>query len=771
MVSVIRVCQSKRLKVQKIFDYFWRYDNSCLVKKIIKLKRKKMNTNVQKYEHNFLFFNNFNGGNIAFRFSISAALFLLMIMQTGACFAEQVNVEMDEVTVTATRLERKTSEVAASVAVINKNDFEDSKQFNVKEMLDSTPGVLIESSNQGYDSRLIIRGAGLKAPYGVREIMVLRDGVPVTDPDSFTRLDMIDPQLIERIEVVKGPNSTMWGANAAGGVINIISKNPLDQSGGILRVAGGENNSKNLHASYSDHMDSKFFYSASLSWRETDNSWRRWNEFSTVQVSFQPNFVLSDNSSLENMISYSKADLQLPGSLNETQFMEYLRTGKAKETDGPWQYSGRYSKSYYFSSKLTKKMGDLELIPMLYYNIWEHHHPVTGRINNADTSVGGADLQINYNHALKTMPGTLTGGLTARFDKQETDYYKYANYSTIAGRRPGSSTIDQVLSDDSGDRIELQNRDTVLWGLYIQESLWINEKTILDLGLRYDHIAFDISSIATGEYSWSSLNYIDYQSGLSTATEKSYDALSPRVGLSYKLTDWLNTYGSISEGTQTPTEGEINDNPELELVKVRSYEVGFKGRGSNWSIDSAIYYSPVKNEVAKVLQNRNTEYVNAGKTDKKGFELSGSIMLFQSFDIDVGYAYSDYSFKEFSEPVGYGSSAVNMDRSGNQLPFIPENQFSLQAKYKHSSGFKCSLKSKSWSSYYLDNGNTEKYSGYDFVTSGMLGYVIGKVDLTISIDNLFDKRYAIEVTKNTSGVKKYKPAAPRSILARVNYRF
>ncbi len=146
-------------------------------------------------------------------YCLSAALLLAPgLMGTG--HTEEVRVEMDDVTVTATRLERKTSEVSASVTVINQQDFEDTKQFNIKEVLDTTPGVLIDSSNQGYDSRLIIRGAGLKAPYGVREIMVLRDGVPVTDPDSFTRLDMIDPQLIERIEVVKGPNSTMWGTNS-----------------------------------------------------------------------------------------------------------------------------------------------------------------------------------------------------------------------------------------------------------------------------------------------------------------------------------------------------------------------------------------------------------------------------------------------------------------------------------------------------------------------------------------------------------------------------
>ncbi|HHN63991.1 MAG TPA: Plug domain-containing protein, partial [Nitrospirae bacterium] len=105
--------------------------------------------------------------------------------------------QLEEISITATRLERKTEEVPASVAIVGEDRLKDTKMFNLKEALIGTPGVLIDTRNQGYDSRLIIRGSGLKARYGVREIMVLLNGVPITDPDSLTRLDFIDTQLIE----------------------------------------------------------------------------------------------------------------------------------------------------------------------------------------------------------------------------------------------------------------------------------------------------------------------------------------------------------------------------------------------------------------------------------------------------------------------------------------------------------------------------------------------------------------------------------------------
>jgi iron complex outermembrane receptor protein len=150
------------------------------------------------------------------------------------------DVELKEVSVTATRTERKTEDVPASVSVIGKEKIQNKPMLNLYDALQGVPGVNIASRNQGYDTRLIIRGAGLKATYGVREIMILLNGVPITDPDSLTRLDFVDTSLIERVEVVKGPNSTLWGVNAFGGVINVITKSPFERKGGFIKLGFGD---------------------------------------------------------------------------------------------------------------------------------------------------------------------------------------------------------------------------------------------------------------------------------------------------------------------------------------------------------------------------------------------------------------------------------------------------------------------------------------------------------------------------------------------------
>ncbi len=676
---------------------------------------------------------------------------------------KKISGELDEISVTATRIERKTAEVPASIAVISEDTIKDTKMFNIKEVLTDVPGVLIESTNQGYDSRLVIRGAGLKAPYGVREIMVLRDGVPVTDPDGFTRLDMIDTQLIERIEVVKGPNSTLWGANAAGGVINIISKNPLERTGGYVKLGVGMFDTYNAHMSYSDDIGGKLYYNGSFSWRETSNSWRRWNEFKTFQFSVKPYVVLDDGSTWENNISYSKADLQLPGDLSERMFNEYLNTGEANQTNGPWQFSGRYSDSFFYSSKITKEFGNLEFIPLAYVNYWEHHHPVTGRINDAKTWIMGTDLQLNYKHQLFGEAATLSSGLTVRFDNQETDYFKYADLRTAGNR------IISVTSDRAGDHMETQTRKALLYGLYVQESFRPVTKALIDIGARLDVIDFDISSDWTSQYSWATGNYIN--SFGDDEVTKSYTSFSPRIGASYQLTERLNIFASASTGVQSPSEGEINDNPDLEMVETQSYEMGLKGRSKSWSFDASVYYSPVKNEVIKVLNGGRTAYANAGKTIKQGVELTGSYTLVKGLKIGGSYAYSDYTFDEFSENVGFGPAARSIDRSGNRLPYVPEHKYSLFVSYKHPSGFKAKIQSHTWGSYFMDNANTEKYEGYEFVTNLMVGYETDKYDISLNVDNLFDDRYAVEATKDTRGTTEYTPAAPRTIMLRFTYKF
>ncbi|MCU7942316.1 MAG: TonB-dependent receptor [Candidatus Thiodiazotropha sp. (ex Cardiolucina cf. quadrata)] len=716
--------------------------------------------------------------NLKYPLIISLTLFHLSISAADETEVAEPDIVdgYDIISVTASRVERRTQDVAGSIDVIDAERIESEKMFNIKDAIQGSPGVLINSKNSAYDSRLIIRGAGQKANYGVREIMVIRDGVPMTDPDSFSRFDFIDTQDIERIEITKGPGS-LFGAGSSGGTIQIISKSVFDTDSNRIKLGVGEFGQGNLHGRLAGDIDDSNAYSLTASYRKSDNDWREWNEFESKQLAFKHGYLLDNGATLESELSYHEADLQIPGSMDENEFESYLESGEQKDTtSSPWQHSGRYSTIWFFNSRYEQEMGDLTLKPRIYANRWDHYHPVTGAINdNPGTLVLGTDLEMAYKHQLWG-PSTLVAGVTARRD--DTEGAKKFTYADVETSPPppwnpmGPETILHTNSDEAGELLEEEDATNTLYGFFIQETLQPNRRTTLDIGFRYDRNHFDIDNTAYGEYSWGAGSYTFFDTPESTNTDKTFNLFSPKLGLTYELSNLLNLYTVIAQSGQVPSESEIQSNPKLDAATARNVEIGLKGRAQAWSFDLALYRTTVSDEIVSVLnEDLTTEFQNAGETLKKGLELSGRYDLNRQFWLEGSFAYSDYSFTDFEELVRSGRTQTPVDRSGNQLPFIPRQQYGLGMGYSHPAGFKAILRSNSWGSYYVDNANTEKYGGYDFVTNLLLSYQTGHHALSLNVENLFDKLYALEVKKSTSGDKTFSAASPRSAMLSYTYNF
>lgn len=674
-------------------------------------------------------------------------------------------IRVDDVSVTATREARATADVPQAISVVGKEQIEAARMFNIKEALTGVPGVLIDSKNGGYDARLIIRGAGLKATYGIREIMVIRDGVPMSDPDSFTRMDFIDTQDIERIEVAKGPGN-LFSPGSAGGAIQILSRSVFDSSGNNLKLGAGEEGTRNVHLRYGGMVNDSHALAATFSYREQKNYWRAWNDFDTTQLGIKHGLMMDGGATLESEVSYSEANIQLPGGMNQALFDEYKRTGEQKSTSDAWNNSGRYSKIWFVNSRYEREMGDWTFRPRVYYNAWKHLHPVTGIINESGdwTQTLGTDVENIFKHQPGGNQATLVAGLTLkRTWNADVRKYQYRDVTKTPGGR-----ITGTLSDEKGALAETQDQDNLLYGVFMQESLHLGDRVLVDAGFRYDRSRLEITQNEISAYNYATGKYAA-GSGVAT-THKNFKLFAPKLGMSFKLTPAINLFASAAQADQVPSDTEVTSNPSLEAPRTRSYEMGVKGRHADWSFDASIYVSPVENEIVTVRQPSGfNEYMNAGKTDKKGAELAGSLRVFDSFQLGGSYAYSDYSYDKFSEPVRTGFVTTNVDRAGKALPFVPRHQYSLFAQYDHPSGFKARLQTNTWGEYWLDNANSEKYNGYDLVTSLMLGYGIGHHNLSLNVDNLTDKRYAVEAKKDTSGKVSYTAASPRLMM--LNYRY
>lgn len=688
------------------------------------------------------------------------ALSALSLLLPMALMSETI--QFDSISVTATKVETGTKEISQSIAVVNAQTIEDKNVLDVSRALENIPGVNVESSTNSPSPRLIIRGAGLKASYGVREIMVIKDGVPMTDPDSFTRFDYIDMQDVESIEVQKGPGS-ISAINTTGGVIQLITKSVFKEDTNSIKLGLGDDGQRNLNLKLREKLTDSDFVSMTFSKRNIDNGWRDNNAFDSTQVSFKHGHIFSDDATLETELAYTESNLELPASMTRAEFEIFKATGKQHNTSSPWQYTARDSKILSLNTKYEKEMGDWTYKPRFYINHWEHFHPVTGIINDADKNyVYGVDLEADYHHKLFESDATLVMGATGKQDRSD-DAKKYQYADVVLG---GGGRIVKTLSNNKGALANTEDSLASLYGIYAMETFSPFDKTTIDISSRVDKLVFDVSGNETSYFNYSTGKY---SAGAGAyALDKSYTLLSSKIGLTYALTDATNIYTSIAFANQAPTTSELTDNESLDKTKSINYEIGLKTRTGDFSYDVAIYQNDIKDEIIQIKDaGGNTIYDNAGQTQKRGFEFLGTYRVNKELSLGLSYAYSDFIYKSFQEKVG----AAFVSRDGNHLPYIPKNQYGLEANYKMDNGFKARVQTKTWGSYYLDNANSGKYDGYDFVTDVMLGYELKAHLVQLNINNIFDKYYASQAEKSVYGVESYKAAAPRSAMVSYRYKF
>ncbi|MCW8821779.1 MAG: TonB-dependent receptor [Sulfurovum sp.] len=684
---------------------------------------------------------------------------------------------MESVSVTATKIATPTKDVSQSIAVVDEQMIDDRNVLNIQDAIKDIPGVNAESSTNSPSPRLIIRGAGLKARYGVREIMVMKDGVPLTDPDSFTRFDFIDMQDVSSIEVQKGPGS-INAANTTGGVIQLVTKSVFEDGKDRIKIGVGDDGQKNVNLKVRGTLSEKDFASFTFSKRAIDNSWRDNNDFDATQATLKYGHIFEDESTLETEFSYTESNMNLPTSMTADEFEVFKETGEQHDTSAQWQHSARDSKIFAINAKYEKEIGDVLFKPRFYFNTWDHFHPVTGLINDAtDNSVYGTDLELNYNHKVFNTEASLVAGVTYKTDiTNDAKKYEYAdlNTSTISGYGGPKTVIVQTLSNNKGDLAQIEDSNTVLYGAYLMETFSPAEDITIDMSTRIDKLSFDISGNEITAYDYSAQNYVT-GAGLYNI-DKTYNLFSAKLGAIYKLTDTTNIYGSIGTANQAPTGSEIGSAQEEDISLDKStsinYEIGLKTRTENLLLDLAIYQNDVNDEIIQIQDaDGHVIYDNAGKTKKRGLELNTVYRVSDALDIGGAYAYSDFKFVTFEEQVGYGGGAHWETRDGNALPYIPKNQYSLFAALKMKNGFKARVTTRSWGSYYMDNANTEKYEGYDFVTDLMLGYEYHTHSIQLNINNLTNEYYAMEALKDANGGVSYKAAAPVSGMVTYSYRF
>ncbi len=547
-------------------------------------------------------------------------------------------VTMDEVVVTGTRSEEKVERIPANVTVIDQEDIKNSSAKNVPDLLRSQEGIVVRDLlANGKSAQVDLRGFGEAAPYNN---LVLVDGRRVNEIDlSGVDWTQIPLDQIERIEIVRGTGTVLYGDNAVGGVINIITKTPSDRFAFSAGATAGSYGRNKEHVSVSGGQGplAASFYGS----YDSTHGYRENNDYRAKDAGGKLVYDAASFLSLNVSGSYHTDDYGLPGPLTKDQLSVNRRASldpldKAETEDGylklgsdvffgNWgnlvtdlSYRNRDSKSD-FPDSLFPYVIDSQIETYGFTPRYVHKSDVMGHKN---TLITGVDFYW-IDQDLKTYSGFLS-----------------------------SSTTLTGLANISRDS----------YGLYVNDDFSVLENLILTLGARHEKAEYDLHQRDLSAFPLAPLDETveesenAYTAGL-TWLYSGKSALFGRYNRSFRfpLTDELVLFDYVA--------GRIRVNPDLKPQTGDHYEVGARHFFTPYlQANITLYRAEIKDEIFFNKATFTNE--NYDQTLHQGIEVGAKADFFEWLTLYGNCAYEKATFRD--GPF-----------DGKDIPAVPRTKFNL----------------------------------------------------------------------------------------------
>lgn len=668
---------------------------------------------------------------------------LAILLSVNTVVAEEVKQELDEVVVTASRVGEKLSEIPVTISVVNDAEIEKVKYRNPEEILRRIPGVY--SHNFGGESEL----SSIRVPTHFTNpyTLMLVDGVPTSSygTGSSGNFGELNSDNIARIEIVKGPSSALYGSNAIGGVINVITKDPSATPQVKIWTEIGEYEQWRSGISGSVSSE-KLSVTADLSNINSDN-WRENAAVDKLAGNVKLQYVPTDQGLLTFKVDYVSSDNESPGSLDEDDFLENWQQSyhtfaysKLSKTTPLLSYT-HYMDTAEFKSTLALRFVDDEGIPN-YAIRQQGPYAYVGRYSESETR--DVDLQFLYSRDFETLDSKIIAGLdgvrgstdsqqydlSVTFDRHLNQYTDYTNLG---------------ISDDF-------DITTKMYAPYLQFELSPLEHLRLTFGGRYDAVTYDVDS----------------KVDTSKSGDKDFSQLTPKLGAIYQFSKTLNSYLNISQGFVVPTTSQLLTsswaNLDLEPEEATNYEVGMRSSflDRKLGLDIAYYMMNIKEKIiARELSAYQKEYLNAGETSQEGVEVMASYAPVDFADISLAYTYANNKYEEYTPG--------REDYAGNYLPRSPKHRLNLRLNVQPVKDLNVEIEMDEISSQYTDDANTAEYNRPTLFHL-RVNYDWQQWSFWAHMENITDQEYASYVGyDSTDATSTLYPGKPRTFYAGLSY--
>ena len=681
-----------------------------------------------------------------------------LVNTAGMTIVEMVEkpLSLAEVLIKSNHFQSELKYISSSIGIIPLSQIKSNDGVNIAPVLNSVPGVYMHNGTLN-TNRITIRGIGSRNLFGTSKIRAYYGDIPLTNGSGETTIEDIELESIARMEVLKGPSSSLYGAGLGGSIQLIPDKGIFNSDAIATAYTFG---SYGLQKFWINTNLANKTNSAKISYSNThSDGYRENNELDRQTLTLASNHYLNEKNNLNIIANFIDLKAFIPSSLNEEDYIN--EPTKAAFTWGQSKGFEDYTKFLSGISWQHQYNENSKQISSLFGSLLDSYEARPFNIlEQQTTSIGLRTRFIQHVDLFqKDLQWTAGFEFFNDFNKWKTFENLYKDYP------PGTGSIKgEALSDFDEKRY--------YYNLFIEGKYQLTNKLILDVGLNLNQTSYKVEDNFNEDQ--------DNQSG-----SYSFDPIvSPRIGLNYQLNQYSMLYASISHGFSPPKleetllpDGLINNNIQPETGW--NYEIGSRGKliKNIFNYEIAVYYMDIDNLlVARRTGDDEFVGVNAGKTIHKGLEVGLNYFLINRTSIQLSHTNAlsihQYTFDEFQD--------LDEDYSGNDLTGVPDKTFYSQLHLNTSIGLYTYLNYQYIGEIPLRDDNSIYADSYQLVNL-KIGYKLEvtkhfQADAFIGFNNVFDEKYASMVQINAASFgnnapRYYYPGEPSNYYAGLNLKY
>ena len=670
--------------------------------------------------------------------------------------------QLKQVVVSANRGESvKRSQAPVAISTLSNKTIQDAKPTTIDQVLNKVSGVnMVSLGNEQHQM-------SIRQPMTTKSLFLyLEDGIPIRTTGLYNHNALLEMNMasVKSIEVIKGPSSSLYGSEAIGGVVNLITAAPTAVP--VLKLSlQGNNIGYKRGDLFTSFTKGKWGVVLSGYHADKRNGFLEYSDFHKSTVTARVDYRFSEKTLLSNGVTWLKYYSDMSGGIDSTMFasksFKNLHTFTYRKVDA-LRYHSTLSHIWNDRSKttLTALYRSNSIGQNPAYRVKDDYRKqgnafvgkkdlAHGEIN--ESSFKSYSFIAQHKQRINWKKAVFVGGVNVDLSpstfnanyiriKKDTSSKKYVSYQT-----PDSTLTDYGT--------KLNN-----YAAFANFEFSPVERLRIVASLRFDLFHYDFDNNLKPSAFSGSPDMVNH-----------FERLSPKVGFTYNFSERTGIYANYSEGFVPPQVSELYTGvkvPSIEPSVFYNYEIGGWAEviKNKLSVDVSAYDLKGTNEIVSVkLDDGSFANQNAGETSHKGVELGLMATPIKDISFRFSGAYSEHRFVEFVEK--------GANYNGNQMNNAPNWTYNSEVWYKPSfiKGLRLGAEVQHIGSYYVDPLNTAKYKGYN-VLHLRAGYQFKGLEVWLNVLNATDNYYSNITAKSSSGYS-YQLADARNFNIGIAYDF